>query len=210
MNNKKKRTLFLILVFVLLIGISVGYAVITTALNVNGTVGLGRASFAIHFDNVGTLTHKATVNTEAYISDPVNKQAISFDVYLANIGDDYQFTTDIVNEGTIPGQVDSITLEGITESQARILDYELYYTGTTRKVKPGDYWLPGAVKNATFKIKYVIKDETLDTDLPQDDVTLNPTVVIRFKSGSIEDFRSRAAASKLSQNVRYMSSNALI
>ena len=209
MNDRNKRISLVTIVFICLIAITVGYAAITTALKINGRVGLGKADFNIHFDNVGTASHKATVNTEAHISDGEVKKEISFDVYLDKIGDDYKFTADIVNEGSIPGKVDSIELQGVSESQARILDYKLYYTGTTREVKPGDYWIPGAVKNTTFVLKYVIKDETLDSDLPTESTSLDLSLVIKFKSGDIDEFRSRAAASKLSQNTKYMSSDAL-
>ena len=209
MNDRNKRISLVTIVFICLIAITVGYAAITTALKINGRVGLGKADFNIHFDNVGTVSHKATVNTEAHISDGEVKKEISFDVYLDKIGDDYKFTADIVNEGTIPGKVDSIELQGVSESQARILDYKLYYTGTTREVKPGDYWIPGAVKNTTFVLKYVIKDETLDSDLPTESTSLDLSLIIKFKSGDIDEFRSRAAATKLSQNTKYMSSDAV-
>ena len=209
MFKYKKRNMnktFILLLLVL--GISIGYAALTTVLKINSDISLGRVTFAIHFDNVQSTTHKATVNEEAHIIDE-DKKEISFNIGLARISDNYKFTTDIVNEGTIPGKVKSIEILGLTESQKRLISYNVYYTGTNKLLSVGDFFGPESSKNVTVEIIYHLSDDITNEDLPTDTLNLECQFIINFENGDLAEFRARAASAKLTQSTLYMSSASL-
>ena len=195
-------------ILTLVLVISIGYAALTTVLKINSAIGVGKVSFAIHFDNVGTLPNKATVNTEAVITDEAKKE-ISFDIFLEQLDDYYRFTTDIVNEGSIPGKIKSIELQGLTDSQKRLISYNLKYTSSKRELAVGDYFGPYSTKNVTVEVIYKLAPDVEDEDLPQENMNLNGILVINFENGDMTEYRSRAASSKLMQDVNFMNSSAV-
>ena len=200
MKNKRNKITFLILG--LLLFISIGYATLSTILKINSTIGVGKASFDIHFDNVAEVPNKAEINTAAYITND-EKTEIDFDVFLPRIDDNYIFTTDIVNEGSIPGKITSIELNGLTESQKKIIKYKVYYTISKKTVAIGDYIGPYGTKNITVEVVYELDEDITNEDLPEDDMSVDCTFVIHFENGNLNEYRSRAAANRLMQNVDY-------
>ena len=206
-GNKRSKITLVILVLILLI--SVGYAALTTVLKINSDIRLSKVTFGIHFDNVQPAQHKAIVDTEAYILDPDTKKEISFAVAITQLEDYYRFTTDIVNEGSIPGVIKSIELQGLTESQKKLINYKLTYTASGKKLAVGDYFGPHSTKNVTVDVIYELDEDIDDADLPEDDVQLECVLVINFTNGSIGEYRARAASSKLMQDVNFMSSSAV-
>ena len=198
-RNRMSITL-VILAFVLVI--SIGYAALTTALKINGHVLIGETTFNIHFDNVQPTTHKAEVVTEAHIVDEP-KTEIAFDVSIPRLGDYYKFTTDIVNDGSIPGVIKSIEYNGLTESQKRVLNFRAYYTNSNKVLAIGDYLGPEQTKNITVELAYELSEDVTDDDLIVGDLELNCSIIIRFENGDINIYRSRAAANRLMQDVDY-------
>ena len=209
MKKHNKRGKITLVILVLILAISIGYAALTTVLKINSNISLGKAAFAIHFDNVETVSHKATVVEEASITNE-EKTEISFNVSIPRIGDYYRFTTDIVNEGSIPGKVVSIELNGLTDSQKRLISYNVYYTGTNKPIAVGDFFGPNSSKNVTVEVIYELADDVENDDLPTDTLNLECEFIINFENGKIDEFRSRAASNKLSQSTQYMSSNSAV
>ena len=207
-KKRNKRIKITLIVLITVLFVSIGYAALTTVLKINSNISLGKASFAIHFDNVEAATHKATVNTEAAITNE-EKTIISFDVGIPRIGDYYRFTTDIVNEGSIPGKVKSIEINGLTESQKRLIKYKVTYTGTNKLLSVGDFFGPNSSKNMTVEVIYELSEDVENEDLPTDTLNLECEFIINFENGTIDEFRSRAASSKLTQSTHYMSSEAI-
>lgn len=203
MDTKRKRITFGLILLVLFI--SIGYAVLTTVFNVNSSVSLSKVSFNIHFDNVviseGNKAEVAEGNDARITNDA--KTEITFAVSLKKLGDYYSFTTDIINEGTIPGKVKSIDLNGLSDSQKKLLKYDVYYTESGRNIKPGDYVGPELSKNITFDLVYELDADISNEDMPTDDVTVQCTLVITMENGTLNEYRSRAASNRLMQDEDY-------
>ena len=141
MKKYNKRGKITLVILVLILAISIGYAALTSTLRISGHVLIGETTFSIHFDNVQPTTHKAEVVTEAHITDDA-KTEIAFDVSIPRLGDYFKFTTDIVNDGSIPGKIKSIEYNGLTESQKRVLNFRAYYTSSNKVLAIGDYLGP--------------------------------------------------------------------
>lgn len=116
-NNKKnsKKTIYLLLLLIL--GISVGYAALSATLKINGTSIIKSAKWSVHFgDEEGDIAvtngsvSGANVITPAGIKANTNKTEIEFSVNLPEPGDFYEFTAQVVNDGSL----DAIIANGDT------------------------------------------------------------------------------------------------
>ena len=155
MNYKKKYGL---LIIVMLLLISVGYALINTTLKLNGSSKIKKARWDIYFDKV---EHESGVtSTETKIDD--KKTTVSFDIDLEKPGDYYQFNVDTVNDGTIDAIIDSTELTGLTNTTKEIIDYDVTYSDGS-SVNKCDTLNSGDRKTLLVKVKYFddVKEEEL-------------------------------------------------
>ena len=102
MKNKIKINKFLHLLIIL--GLTVGFALLSTTLNINGTAGIKGNTWDIHWDEESIQVSENSVQTETpTVSN--DGQTVSYEVTLELPGDFYEFTIDAVNAGTIDGMV---------------------------------------------------------------------------------------------------------
>ena len=105
-KNQKNRIL---IIFLLLIGITVGYAVLSNTVQSNGTSKIQNPTWDIHFDHVqvteGSVPTTNEGNKAASIDNPTT---VSYAVTLPKPGDFYEFTVDAVNEGSMNAMVDVV------------------------------------------------------------------------------------------------------
>ena len=173
MNYKKKYGL---LIIVMLLLISVGYALINTTLKLNGSSKIKKARWNIYFDKV---EHESGVtSTETKIDD--KKTTVSFDIDLQKPGDYYQFNVDTVNDGTIDAIIDSTELTGLTNTTKEIIDYDVTYSDGS-SVNKCDTLNSGDRKTLLVKVKYfddVKEDELLEN---------NENLKLKFKINYVQN-----------------------
>lgn len=104
MSQKKELIILGVIVLFLLFGI--GYAYLSCNLTINGTSSINNATWDIHFENISVTSGSVSANTPVI---DTNKTTVTYDVTLTNPGDFYEFTVDVVNEGSIDGMIDSIS-----------------------------------------------------------------------------------------------------
>ena len=126
-KNKKNKKLLLLLL--LLMAVTIGYALLSTTLKINGTAGIKKNTWNIHWDPTSyqqSLGGGATATTPTYNSD--NTQ-INYGVTLELPGDYYEFTIDAVNEGTISGKIAEIshTVSYIEGGETKQLYQAIFY-----------------------------------------------------------------------------------
>ena len=100
-----------IILLILILGI--GYALIQSNLNINGTANMGAPTWNIHWANVQVKEGSVSASTPTINSA---QTTVTYSVVLNIPGDYYEFTVDAVNSGTIDGMIESITskLNGAT------------------------------------------------------------------------------------------------
>ena len=103
-RNRKKNTKLLLIL--LIVGLTVGFAALATTLKINGSASLGKNTWRIYWDNVGNVskTEAVDVLTGATI-DPLNEKELYFSVTLNEPGDYYEFQVDATNGGTLDAMV---------------------------------------------------------------------------------------------------------
>ena len=132
MRKKKQRNKMLLLV--LLLGVTVGFALLSTTLFINGTASIKGNTWDIHW-NENTIVEtdgSVTATTPANVIDQA-KKTISFDVQLELPGDFYEFTVDAKNYGTVDGEIQSVDVyyyagdDTEPSSLPSYLDYKVEY-----------------------------------------------------------------------------------
>jgi hypothetical protein len=108
--SKKKRTVIALLI--VLAVVSVGYAVVMTNLKLIGYTTVNKNSVSVTFSN-------AVVNTEGITdvtptigkegNDPNNTKITFNNITLNNMGDFYEFTVDMTNDGTVDAMITGFT-----------------------------------------------------------------------------------------------------
>ena len=113
MDNKKRNILLGVLI-VGVISMTVAFAALSTTLSINGTASLPATSWNIHFDNgvdntSGThangKVNKGTITGLQFAATSIS----NFTATLYQPNDEVVYNFDIVNEGTIDGQLDNFT-----------------------------------------------------------------------------------------------------
>ena len=132
-NILKKKILISIIVFgALVVGISLGSAIITRTLSIGGKTKINDCDWNIHFEDI-TINPNSVLNTDstknARITDPTTKRNISFSTNLSSVGDFYEFDVYTVNDSNcdMDAMIDSIELEGITNEQKKYITYSIKY-----------------------------------------------------------------------------------
>jgi hypothetical protein len=108
MRNKKKNRILLLLV--LLLGISIGFAALATTLKINGTANIGKNTWDVHWANVGDIQKSSTTTiTTGATVDSNDNTKVNFEVTLNQPGDYYEFQVDAVNAGTIDAMANIVS-----------------------------------------------------------------------------------------------------
>ena len=174
-NNKKKTTIFVTLLIVIAC-LTVGYALLSTTLNIMGNTTVSGNTWNIHWANIHVSNGSTTGNTqEATIINPTQ---VKFNVTLNEPGDYYEFTVDAVNEGTIDGMIDVISTNvyqsnGTTPTT---LPPAITYTITYENgLDLERYQLLSANSSEKYKVRVEYRRNITNSEL----ITTNQTYVVK-------------------------------
>ena len=169
MKNKRQRKILLLVI--LLLTVTVGFALLSTTLLISGTAGIKSNKWDIHWEKVVPNT-ESTVNANTPVID-TNKTKVSYEVTLELPGDYYEFNVDAKNDGTINGAISAIRhnvyeSDGTTTATLpEYIKYSIVYEGTENAPTEGDILEAGEKQTYTIRIEYD-KDAKI---LPDSDLT---------------------------------------
>ena len=122
----RRKINYILTLSILIMIFTIGYAFLTTSININGTGYIDKAEWSVYFDSINVKTGSVTPTTAPSITDDTN---ITFGALLDNPGDFYEFTVNIVNDGTIPAMIEGYTITPtLTEEQANYFDFGVTYS----------------------------------------------------------------------------------
>ena len=175
-KRRHKKSNLLVLLLLLLVGIGIGYAFLTSNLNIKGSSDIKKAGWDVHFENLVLGSDNVTATKDAAI-DGNDKTTVAYTIKLNKPGDKYEFTVDVVNSGNIDAVVDAVNKTGLTEEQAKYVEYTASYSdGTDVSVK--DKLNVGDTKNISVSVKY--KTDLNPEDLPSEDIVLSLKLEITY------------------------------
>lgn len=177
-KNKKK------LIIILVLFISIGFAYLSTNLNIGSHVTYNANNWDIYFDNIREDTYKSSSN-EAQID---NKTTINFSVILDQPGSTYTLYADIVNDGTIDAMLDSWNITNtLDEDEAKAIDIVVSYSDGTALTKND---LLRAKKRDYIKVYAVYRDTISNEELLSSDGNLEVSVTLNYIQ-SDDDYHER-------------------
>ena len=182
--KKTKRRAKLLLVLLILC-ISIGYAVLQSNLTINGTTGINNPTWDIHWEHVSVTTGSVTgtnVTTPATI-DSV-KTTVNYNIKLPKPGDFYEFTVDAVNDGTIDAMIDTIDskLNGTTiTSLPSYLTYSVTYSDGSSLQANQEL---KADTSETYKVRIEFKKDIDNSQLPSTVQSLNLSFSVVYKQAN--------------------------
>lgn len=151
---KKKA---IVIVLTLLLVITVGYAVLNASLKIKGVLTIASSSFDIHFENVSLSEDSIEPTTPIVINDEGNQ--IEFQVAFYELNTKFEFSTDIVNAGTIDGKISKIEISEFTMAESHMLEFDMYYTDDSEAPALGDVLKADERRNLTINVEYKLSND---------------------------------------------------
>ena len=179
--EKERRTKALVVVVLLIViaGLTVAFAALSTTLNINGTAYLDASKWGIRFENLSSPTKigSATTTGTAKIEESKSAEITGINVSLSTPGDKVTYTVDLVNKGTINAKIDNLEKTVLTQEQQRYLIFKVT-DKDGREVSEGDILSAGETRSLTITIEF-IKDLTKE-DLPASTSTISLSYKLNF------------------------------
>ena len=175
MKKKSGKKVVLSLLALLLLTITVGYAALSTTLNINGTSKINNATWDVHFANL-TVTSGSVSATKAATIDSATE--IDYNVELIKPGDFYEFTVDVTNTGTIDAKLgEAPILSGVSAEQDVYTNYTVTYSDNTA-INANDKLAAGTTKK--LKVRVEFDRNITNSQLPTEAQPLNLTFAMNY------------------------------
>ena len=175
MKKKSGKKVVLSLLALLLLTITVGYAALSTTLNINGTSKINNATWDVHFANL-VVTSASVSATKAATIDSATE--IDYNVELIKPGDFYEFTVDVTNTGTIDAKLGAAPiLNGVSAEQDVYTNYTVTYSDDTA-IHANDKLAAGATKK--LKVRVEFDRNITNSQLPTEAQPLNLTFAMNY------------------------------
>ena len=152
MKKKSNRKFVLLVLALLLFTITVGYATLSTTLEIKGTSKINNATWNVHFANLNVTEGSVTATKAASID--ATTTTIDYDVNLTKPGDFYEFTVDVTNTGSINAKLSAIpTLGGVSTEQDVYTNYTVTYSNG-KAIGANDKLAAGETKTLKVKVEF--------------------------------------------------------
>ena len=178
-KQRREKALVVVVLLVVIAGLTVAFAALSSSLNINGTAYLDAAKWGIRFENLSSPTKigSATTTGTAKIEESKAAEITDINVSLSTPGDKITYTVDLVNKGTINAKIDNIEKTVLTSEQQRYLTFKVT-DKDGYEIKQGDILEKGETKSLTITIEF-IKDLTKE-DLPKQTSTMSLSYKLNF------------------------------
>ena len=180
-----RKTLYLVLgiVIISVFTLSIAYASLSTILEIHGNSEVVASSWDIHLENVQVKNGSVSANVPIISGN----STLMFDVELNTPGDYYEFTVNVVNDGTVDAIIDDVIKEPeLDVSQKKFLNYEITYQNG-ELISNKQTLSKGTSMPIKVRIEY--RRDISVSDLPSTSTTLNLKLTLVYVqsdgSGSI-------------------------
>ena len=169
--KKNKRRNVIMLLILLVCAVTIGFAILTTTLEING-IGLVKGNkWDIHWENVDNIDG---VDATTPVIDAA-KTTVTYEINLAEPGDYYEFTVDAKNDGTIDAEIAKIEnyfYEADGETEIEEPEY-FGYSITDEDDKPLEIGKRLNVgQSHTYKVRIDFNTNVNSSQLPKEGATI--------------------------------------
>ena len=172
-RNRKALYMILGILLVSTLSLTIVYAALSVTLNITGSADISAASWDVHLDNV-KVTSGSVSGIEPTITGGTTA---TFSTSLTTPGDFYEFTIDVVNNGSIDAMIDGVSKTPITTAQAKYLNYIVEYeNGESINTKQ----LVAKESFVRLKVRVEFRKDITASDLPTTSETLNLAFTVNY------------------------------
>ena len=179
--RRKRKNKYLVLLFLLVLTLGIGYAFLNQDLTINGTGKVTANNWSIYFDNLVPNQNNVALSTgdSAAVINPTTLTDVTYTITLQKPGDFYEFTVDVVNDGSLDAMVSTVSnkLGGVeidtTHPLPNYLNYSVTYSDGV-SIAPNHLLEAGDTE--TYKVRLEYKTDITANDLP----TTNQSLTINF------------------------------
>ena len=186
MERNNNKVIAVVALLLAVVGLSVGFAALSTTLSINGSATVQASTWDVHFlDGSLTKTMSSTISGTVSATTPTLSATTigTFSVTMKAPNDTVNYIFSVTNAGTYNAKISSITIPTptctSTDSTSKTnvcnnLSYTLkYYDNDTvgASVAKNDTLNAGATKKMILTLKY--SDSVTAATLPTADVTVN-------------------------------------
>ena len=173
-KDRKILALGLCLILVCVFTLTIAYAALNAVLTIQGSAEVSSANWDIHFDNPRVTAGSKTIN----VPEIKSNRTLEFETTLDKPGEFYEFTVDVVNDGSIDAMIENIIkTPELTVEQAKFLKYEVSYQNgesiTTKQLLKKDTTMP-------IKVRVEYRKDLVSSDLPTGQVVLDLVLTLEY------------------------------
>lgn len=182
---EKKRNGQIIIIAVLSFAIlfmSIGFAAYSDTLTIEGTATVVASKWSVHFD---TESYDESDGSVEATSKSIQDLAATYAVTLTKPTDFYEFTIDVVNDGTFDALLKSITLTSLDTDKQKYLSYEVKYGNSTYTTTNSTLSIAldsGASETVTVTVRYLEPSDS--DDLPASNVDVSLSVALGYEQAA--------------------------
>ena len=184
MDKARNHSNIKIITFILLLMITVGYAAISTTLNINGTSRINNPTWNVHFENIAVTSGSVTGTNVTKTATLDSTTTVGYSITLPEPGDYYEFNVDAKNDGTIDAMIDTIVskLNNVEiTSLPSYLEYSITYSDGKTILE--NHKLSSGAKE-TYKVRIEFKRDIEVSDLPTTEQTLNLSFSVNYSQAT--------------------------
>ncbi len=166
LQDRKSLYFILCIILISVLSLTIVYAALSVTLNITGSTEVTASNWNIHLANPEVKS--GSVNSSV---PTISGNNLSFSVNLVTPGDYYEFTVDVVNDGSIDAMIDSVVkTPELTTEQAKYIKYEVTYENgesisTNQTIKSG--------ARTPIKVRVEYRTDISSSDLPSSTTVLN-------------------------------------
>ena len=153
--------------------LTIAYAALSAVLTISGNARVSAADWDVYLSNPKVTS--GSVSTDA---PHINGTTASFSTTLNMPGDFYEFTIDVVNDGSINAIIESVTkIPSLTEEQSKYLKYEITYLNGDM-IESGQ--LLAKETSMPIKVRIEYRKDLNASDLPTGQVVLDLSFTVDY------------------------------
>ncbi|MBQ6477081.1 MAG: hypothetical protein IJI43_01410 [Bacilli bacterium] len=182
-----KQNVVIVALIIVILLMSIGFAVYSRTLNINGAATFKGSKWSVHFVQDSYHIRENSVTAD---SVSLNNTMLTYSVTLQEPGDKYEYYVDIINDGTLPAQLNTVTTTVLTEAQSKYMDIEMTYNPNKNNVAYEDFGNGNITLNppillatnvtARLNVKVEYKEDVEQEFLPEEDATITLTTNLNY------------------------------
>ena len=174
LKDREKLLLIFGIVLVFVFSLTVVYSALSAVLTIRGNANVKAADWNIYLSNPKVTRGSTTDNLPVIKS----KSTLEFSTTLNMPGDFYEFTVDVVNDGSIDAMIENVVkTPDLTLEQAKYLKYEVSYANgesiENKQILYKDTSMP-------IKVRIEYRKDLNNNDLPIGQVVLDLSLTLEY------------------------------